>query len=86
MEFQPAPPCTQTFRCDGCGYTWGPVGVEPFVPDAAEHQLFLYCAACRTPQVRKAATPVGLSCASCGAEGLTGLRACPNCGGAARWI
>ncbi len=85
---QPGPPGTQTFFCGSCGYTWGPVGVKPYVADAPEHQLFLVCGGCRTPQAHTTAlAPADLDCVACGAARLGNLDACPGCASAeARWV
>jgi len=70
-----------TYRCPACGYSFGPVGVLPYVPDAPEHQLFLYCQSCHTPQARMGQTAVGMACSKCGEQALMGLVKCPGCGG-----
>ena len=85
---QSGPPGTQTFSCETCGYRWGPVGVQPFVPNAPEQQLFLCCVACDCPQTRMSAPgPDDLVCAACGAAALVALHACPRCDGPdVRWV
>ncbi len=70
------------FRCPACGFSFGPVGVAPYIPDAEVHQLFLFCEACRQPQVQNAATAVDLPCSKCGEKKLVGLSNCPDCGSA----
>lgn len=75
------------FSCPACGYRFGPVGVLPYVPDAPEHQLFLHCQACNTPQVRAGLTAVGMACNKCDEQALVGLVVCPGCGGdKATWM
>ncbi len=75
------------FRCPACGFSFGPVGVMPHVPDAPEHQLFLYCQGCNTPQVRMGQTAVDMACNKCGEKSLVGLAKCPGCGGdKATWM
>lgn len=69
-----------TFRCPDCSYRWGPVGVSPFSPDAAEQQLLLLCQACGEPQVQMGASAQGLPCLECGEPRLVGLSRCPACG------
>lgn len=77
----------QTYTCRGCGFSWGPVGVQPYNPDATEHQLFLVCTACGQPQARTAATLAGLTCTACDATPLAPLTRCPRCGSdEAGWV
>jgi len=85
---QPGPPGTQTYHCPACAYTWGPVGVAPYVPDAVEHQVFLVCGACDAPQARTSASDGReLECGRCGEGTLAPLDGCPSCGAReARWI
>ena len=70
-----------TFRCPACGFSFGPVGVIPFVPDAPEQQLFLFCTSCKAPQVRMGHSALEMACNKCGEESLVGLVKCPGCDG-----
>lgn len=69
----------QTFSCDSCGYTWGPVGVAPMNP-SGPRQCFFLCLTCRVPVLQmidagEAARP----CARCQGHTLVPLRCCPAC-------
>jgi hypothetical protein len=76
----PGSPGTQTFYCRDCAYRWGPVGVQPFNPDAVEHQLFLYCEVCREPQaVVTAQRTEELACLHCEQVAIKPLSDCPLC-------
>ncbi len=70
-----------TLTCRSCRWSWGPVGVRPFVPDGPQ-QLFLVCGSCARPQARTlepSAERDSLSCSACGAPELRPLSHCPRC-------
>jgi predicted amidophosphoribosyltransferase len=68
--------------CPACRWSWGPVGVQPFVHGGPQ-QAFLICGACEHPQARitqPGQLPAELCCSRCGAAELRPLVRCPACG------
>lgn len=72
-----------TLRCRGCGWSWGPVGVQPVVPGGAQ-QVFVVCGGCGRPQARTLEPAVALAalgCVACDSTDLRPLDRCPSCDG-----
>ncbi len=71
------------FVCPPCGFRFGPVGVQPYVPSAERHQLFLVCTDCRNPAVLMGIPgAVDFDCRHCQGTRFTALSECPKCGSA----
>jgi hypothetical protein len=69
----------QFYRCNGCNFGFGPIGVGPYVPERP--QLFLYCRDCKQGQtlVRQGDEP--LACVHCKSTNLDDVqKKCPVCG------
>ncbi len=75
------------FACPDCKFVWGPVGVQPYVPTATHHQLFLVCKACKRPAtITDLPGAPNFTCHGCGGGDCEELKACPECDGArAAW-
>jgi hypothetical protein len=69
---------TQTLHCRACRYSWGPVGVRPWVPDQP-YQAFLLCLDCRRPQSQVLSNGERARCMHCSSERVESLSRCPAC-------
>lgn len=71
----------QSYRCNGCNYGFGPIGVQPYDPERP--QVFRYCRDCSTGQslvIVDRTQP--LACAHCSSTNLVDVQSqCPVCGG-----
>jgi hypothetical protein len=69
-------------RCRRCRWSWGPIGVRPWLPGGPE-QLFLLCEGCGAPQallLDPGAPGSSPRCGPCGSDRLVPLTRCPACG------
>ncbi|MBE7482269.1 MAG: hypothetical protein HS104_20105 [Polyangiaceae bacterium] len=72
----------QSYRCRGCGFGFGPIGVGPLSP--SRRQVFRYCRACCTGQALFVTDPGQvLGCVHCRSGELVDVQSsCPLCGSA----
>ena len=70
----------QSYRCKSCNFSFGPIGVGPYMP--ARPQVFRYCQDCAKGQslvIQDRDKP--LACVHCGSTRLEDVQSkCPVCG------